>query len=172
MSDRPVFQKMAARAEYVEVGEDRTLPGLFRPGSGMRRFVTAPDLAYRAGYTRVSAGQGFKTFFWYDEFWVVLEGTGNVRAVDRLSGAVWDETLAPHDLVYIPAGTHITLEVPEAREGHILFFYIAIPASAKHAPWLASMTPEDIEDIKVRAEHTKEGFEQEAKRGGPARAIS
>jgi mannose-6-phosphate isomerase-like protein (cupin superfamily) len=160
-----MFQKISARAEEVDTTESRTLPHLFGAGSGMRRFVVPPDLAYRAGYTKVAAGQGIKTFFWYDEFWVVLEGEGKVTAIDRPSNTTMNEEVRAHDLVYIPAGTHISLVVP--GDGHILFFYIAIPASSKHAPWLASMTPEDIEDIKIRREHTNEGYEAEALRGKP-----
>jgi len=160
------FQKITASADEVETGEERTLPGLFQAGSGMRRFVTHRDLDYRAGYTKVARGQGFSTFFWYDEFWVVLEGHAEVQALDRPSGASWDERLGPKDLVYIPSGTRVSLAVPEG-EDHILFFYIALPASKKHAHWLASMQPEDLEDIRARNEHTAEGAEEEARRGGP-----
>jgi mannose-6-phosphate isomerase-like protein (cupin superfamily) len=133
----------------------------------MRRFIVNEDLAYRAGYTKVAAGQAIKTFFWYDEFWVVLEGRGKVTAIDRPSNTTIEEQLSPHDLVYIPAGTHITMDSVPEDGSHILFFYIAIPASSKHAPWIASMTPEDIEDIKLRQEHTKEGAAIEGQRGKP-----
>jgi len=162
-----MFQKISARADEVDTTDNRTLPDLFGPGSGMRRFVVAPDQAFRAGYTKVAGGQGIKTFFWYDEFWVVLEGKGKVTAIDRPSGTTINEELNPHDLVYIPSGTHITLDNATPDGSHLLFFYIAIPASSKHAPWIASITPEDIEDIKVRQEHTMEGAETEARRGKP-----
>ena len=165
VAERPIFRKFPARAEYIETGENRTLPNIFTLGSGMRRFVMAPDLSYRAGYTKVTPGGGFRTFFWYDEFWVILEGGGNVTAVDRPTGQTVKETLEVHDLVYIPAGTHITVDVSKGGAGHMLFFYIAIPASNKHAVWLASMTPEDIEDIRIRQEHTREGFDKEGARG-------
>ncbi|MCC7105734.1 MAG: hypothetical protein IT307_11365, partial [Chloroflexi bacterium] len=157
-----MFQKIPARAELVDGGESRTLPDLFKPGSGMRRFVVAPDGAYRAGYTKIQPGQGFKTFFWYDEFWVVLEGGADLTAIDRPSGTTFDEHLDSHDLVFIPSGTQVTLKHPDNAADPLLFFYIAIPASSKHAPWLATMTTEDIEDIKVRHEHTQSGAALEA----------
>jgi mannose-6-phosphate isomerase-like protein (cupin superfamily) len=163
-----MFRKIPIRADHVEGGDGRTLPKLFKPGSGMRRFVVAPDLAYRAGFTKVAPGQGFKTFFWYDEFWVVIEGGARVTAVDRPTGKTTTEPLETHDCVFIPAGTHITVEHPKDASRPLLFFYIAIPASSKHAAWMASMTPEDLEDIRVRQEHTKEGAEAESRRGAPA----
>ena len=164
--ERPIFCKFPARAESIETGENRTLPNVFKPGSGMRRFLKSPDLAYRAGYTKIAADSGIKTFFWYDEFWVILEGSAKVTAVDRPTGQTMKETLEAHDLVYIPAGTHITVDdVQKSGVGHILFFYIALPASNKHAAWLASMTPGDLEDIRIRQEHTMEGFDKEGSRG-------
>jgi hypothetical protein len=61
------------------------------------------------------------------------------------------------------------MEHPASASQPLLFFYIAIPASSKHAPWIASMTPEDLEDIRRRQEHTTEGATTEAKRGKPVR---
>jgi mannose-6-phosphate isomerase-like protein (cupin superfamily) len=164
-----MFQKIPIRADHVEGGEGRTLPGLFKAGSGMRRFIVPPDLAYRAGFTRVAPGQGFKTFFWYDEFWVVVQGGARVTAVDRPTKTTITETVDTHDCVFIPAGTHITVDHPQSASQPLLFFYIAIPASSKHASWIASMTPEDLEDIRRRQEHTTEGATAEATRGKPAR---
>lgn len=161
-----MFEVIAAKSELVDVGADRTIPGLFEEGSGMRRFITDRDLDFRAGYTKVGAGQHMSTFFWYDEFWVVLEGGGKVTATDRPTGSLIERDLLAHDLVFIPAGTHIAMDVP-AGDTPILFFYIAIPASNKHAHWLGSMTPEDIADIQRRNEHTPESFAAEAKRGAP-----
>jgi mannose-6-phosphate isomerase-like protein (cupin superfamily) len=158
-----MFQKTAIRAESVEVGENRTLPKLFKPGSGMKRFVTAPDLSYRAGYTRVGQGQEFTTFFWYDEFWVVIEGNARVVAVDRPTGTTTTEELQQHDYVFIGAGTDITVE--NTGGGPLLFMYIAIPASNKYSSWMAYLTPEDIASIRVREEHTKVLLEAEAQRG-------
>jgi len=164
-----MFRKIPIRADHVDDSEGRTLPKLFHPGSGMRRFVVAPDLAYRAGFTKVAPGQGFKTFFWYDEFWVVVQGGARVTAVDRPTNKTITEQVETHDCFFIPAGTHITVDHPKSASQPLLFFYIAIPASSKHAPWMAFMTPEDLEDIRKRHEHTAEGATAEAQRGKPAR---
>jgi ethanolamine utilization protein EutQ (cupin superfamily) len=133
----------------------------------MRRFVTDRNLDFRAGYTRVIPGQGIKTFFWYDEFWVTLEGNAHVTATDRPTGEVFERDLTPHNIVFIPSGTHIDMKVDPGAEQPFLFFYIAIPASSKHAHWLAAMTPEDVEDLRIRNEHTPEAFAAEAKKGAP-----
>jgi mannose-6-phosphate isomerase-like protein (cupin superfamily) len=164
-----MFQKVPIRADHVDSGPGRTLPHLFEPGSGMRRFIVAPDLAYRAGFTKVAPGQGFKTFFWYDEFWVVIQGGARVTAVDRPTNTTMTESLETHDCVFIPAGTHIAVDHPKSASQPLLFYYIAIPASSKHASWIASMKPEDLEDIRRRQEHTKEGAATEAQRGKPVR---
>ena len=162
-----MFEVISAVADEIEGGPNRTIPGIFGEGSGMRRFVTARDLDFRAGYTRVQPSQGVKTFFWYDEFWVTLEGEGNVTATDRPSGQVIERVLKPHDLVFIPSGTHIDLKIASDAAHPFLFFYIAIPASNKHAHWLAAMTPEDVEDVRIRNEHTPEAFAAERAKGAP-----
>jgi mannose-6-phosphate isomerase-like protein (cupin superfamily) len=162
-----MFQVISATADQVDGGPNRTIPRIFGDGSGMRRFVTDRDLDFRAGYTKVLPSQGIRTFFWYDEFWVTLEGVGQVTATDRPSGQVIEQTLNPHDLVFIPAGTHIDMKVPGNSNVPFLFFYIAIPASNKHAHWLAAMTPEDVEDVRIRNEHTPEAFAAEMKKGKP-----
>ena len=169
--ERLRFQKITANADEVDTGDGRTIPGLFEAGSGMRRFVTDRNLDYRAGYTKVPQGQGFKTFFWYDEFWVVLEGHARVHALDRPTEKTWDEEIGVRDLVYIPSGTKVTLRVPKS-DPYVLFFYIALPASNKHARWMSYMKPEDLEDIRARGEYTPEGFEAEAGRGQPRVGVS
>lgn len=165
VAERQKFRKLLARAEDVETGDNRALSGLLQPGNGLRRFVVAPDLSFRTGYSKITPEGGLKSFFWYDEFWAVLEGTGTVTAVDRPSGQTIKETLEVHDLVYVPAGTHITVDVPRKGIGHLMFFYVALPSSNKQAVWLASMTPDDVEDIRIRQEHTIDGFDREATRG-------
>ncbi len=163
LEDRILFKTTDITPSGVEGGDSRTLPHLFKAGSGMKRFVVAPDLAYRAGFTKVLPGQGFKTFFWYDEFWVSIEGEADVIALDRPTGTKVEEKLTPHKYVFIPAGTHITLQ--NNTDKIFLFTYIAVPSSNKYTPWMAYMTPEDIEDIRVRDEHTKSTRELENTRG-------
>jgi hypothetical protein len=162
-----VFDVISADAAAVDGGPNRTIPGIFGEGSGMRRFVTDRNLDFRAGYTKVVPSQGVKTFFWYDEFWVTLEGQAHVTATDRPTGEVIDRDLKPHDIVFIPSGTHIDMKVAPDAGQPFLFFYIAIPASNKHAHWLAAMTPEDVEDVRIRNEHTPDSFVAESKKGAP-----
>lgn len=148
-----MFKRLKFDDTKIRVAPDpeRLLPNLFGEGSGMYRFVTAEDLSFRAGFTRVAPGQGFKTFFWYDEFWVILRGKGRIKAVDRVSGREETLVLTPEDAFFIGKGTQITAESVDPKQA-FGFFYIALPASKKEAPWLAKMTAEDIEDIRGRAE--------------------
>lgn len=147
-----MLKKIEIEQAAVDIGEGRLLPKLFEPGSGMRRFVTAPDLSYRAGYTKIENGQGIKSFYWYDEFWIVMDGTAKLTGTDRATGETVVLDLKPRDYVFMGAGTHFTCEV---KDGPLLFVYIAIPASSKDAPWLANMTQEDIEDIRIRQEYSR-----------------
>jgi mannose-6-phosphate isomerase-like protein (cupin superfamily) len=148
-----MFKCLRFEESKIRVAPDpeRLLPKLFGEGSGMHRFVTAEDHAYRAGFTRVAPGQGFETFFWYDEFWIILRGKGRVKAVDRISGLEENLELTPDDAFFIGKGTHISAEAVDPDQA-FCFMYIAIPASKKEAAWLANMTPEDVEDVRIRVE--------------------
>jgi mannose-6-phosphate isomerase-like protein (cupin superfamily) len=163
-------QKTKVSADDVETGERRTFPGLFPPGSGMRRFIAAPDLSHRSGYTLIKAGQGFSAFYWYDEYVLAMEGSARLTTLERSSGTTTlDEDLQVNDLVYIPSGTHVSVHNPSTDGQHFLFLWIAIPAPAKHAPWIGAMTPRDIEDIRAQGELTPEGMAEEARRSKAAR---
>jgi mannose-6-phosphate isomerase-like protein (cupin superfamily) len=130
-------------------GPDQLLPKLFGKTGGMKRFAVADDEGLRAGFTKILKGAGFNTFFWYDEIWYVIDGKMDVKAVTRSTGATDNLSLEGGDAFYIPTGTHITTKVLSDR---IVFLYVAVPASIKTGRWLAHMTPEDIQDVKSRAE--------------------
>ena len=132
---------------------DRLTPKLFPQGGGMKRFVTHPGLEFRAGHTKLNPGQGFKTFFWYDEFWVVRRGRGRLVAVDRVTGEEESVELGDSDTVFFGKGIHARAEA--IGDEPWVFFYIAIPASKKEAPWLAKMTEEDLEDVRLREEYSQ-----------------
>jgi hypothetical protein len=130
---------------------ERLLPDLFKDGGGMKRFVTDPLLGFRAGHTKLSKGQGFDTYFWYDEFWVMRHGRGEAVATDRTTGEQSTYQLGPKDTVYIARGCHVTGR--GISDEPWVFFYVAIPASKRDATWLAHMTPQDIEDVRKREEY-------------------
>jgi len=135
-----------------KVGDpNQLLPRLFHDGGGMKRFVTDPLLRFRAGHTKLSKGQGFDTFFWYDEFWVGRAGRGEAIVTDRATGEVATYQLGPKDTVYIARGCHI--KGRGVSDEPWLFFYVAIPASKLDASYLAHMTQQDIEDVRKREEY-------------------
>jgi len=130
----------------------RLTPQLFPAGGGMKRFVTDPDLGFRAGHTKILKGRSFDTYFWYDEFWVIRHGSGRVVATDRATGEQTTVDLAPSDTVFLAKGIHIRAE--GTSDEPWVFFYVAIPASKKDGPWLAYMTADDIADVRKREEYT------------------
>ena len=153
MSDRFKVYRLNPDEIIDEVGAaDRLTPKLFPKGGGMKRFVTHPGLEFRAGHTKLSPGQGLKTFFWYDEFWVVRRGQGRLDATDRISGETESVELGPSDTVFFGKGVHARAEA--IGDEPLVFFYVALPASKKDAAWLAVMTPEDIEDVRLREEYS------------------
>lgn len=144
--------KYSVKEEDIPLsGPDQLLPKLFGTTGGMKRFAVAEDERLRAGFTKVLKNAGFKTYFWYDEIWYVIDGKMDVTAVDRATKKVTNLTLEGRDAFYIPTGTHITTKVVSDR---LVFMYIAVPSSSKDGRWLAHMTPEDIEDIRLRNEYS------------------
>ncbi len=131
-------------------GPDQLLPKLFGKQGGMKRFAVADDEKLRAGFTKVLKGGGFKTFFWYDEIWFIIDGEMDVTAITRSENKTEKFTAKGRDAFYIPTGTHISTVVKSDR---VLFMYIAVPASSKDGRWLAHLTPQDIEDVKIRNEY-------------------
>lgn len=131
---------------------EQMLPGLLGRdmGANLKRFVTAEDLNYRAGFARFEEGKVIESFYWYDEFWCILEGEGKVKTVNRASGEEKEWDLKPKELFFISKGEWIQA-IALSKEPFV-FFYCAIPASAKDAPWLAHMTKDDIDDVKKREE--------------------
>lgn len=129
------------------------LPGLLGRDKGMnlKRFVTAKDLGYRAGYFKMEEGTSFESFYWYDEFWCILEGEGKVKAVNRASDKGREWRLEAKDLFFISKGEWIRA-ISLSNEPFV-FFYCAIPASSKDSPWLAHMTTKDINDVRKRKEY-------------------
>ncbi len=151
MNERFAVYRLDPADIVDEVGaSDRLTPKLFPQGGGMKRFVTHPGLEFRAGHTKLNPGQGFKTFFWYDEFWVVRRGGGRLTVTDRISGEEETVDLEASDTVYFGKGVHARAEAVGNEPW--VFFYVAIPASKKDAPWLAAMTDEDVEDVRLRDE--------------------
>src|SRR5947208_11898945 len=115
----------------------------------MKRFAVAEDEKLRAGFTRILRGEGFKTYFWYDEVWYIIDGRMDVTAVTRSEKRTERFVLDARDAFYIQTGTHISTRVVSEK---VLFLYVAVPASIRHARWLAHMTPEDLGDLKIRRE--------------------
>jgi len=131
---------------------DRLIPKTFPKGGGMLRFVTAEDLSFRAGFTKLNKGEYVNSYFWYDELWLVMRGRGQVKTVERPSTKEEINDLKPEDAFYIPKGTHVYVE-GTSEDQPLIFFYIAIPASKKEGFWLAHMLPQDIQDVRDREEY-------------------
>jgi len=130
-------------------GPEQLLPAVFGRRGGMKRFAVAEDERLRAGFTRILRGEGFKTYFWYDEVWYIIDGRMDVTAVTRSEKRTERFVLAARDAIYIRTGTHIS---PRVVSEKVLFLYVAVPASIRDARWLAHMTPEDLGDVRVRQE--------------------
>lgn len=134
---------------------DRLIPKTFPRGGGMYRFVTAEDLSFRAGFTKLSKGEYVRGYFWYDEIWLVMRGTGLVKTIERPSTEEQVNELKPDDAFYIPKGTHVYFECT-SEDQPLVFMYVAIPASKKEGFWLAHMLPEDIQDVRDREEYHRD----------------
>ncbi len=128
------------------------LPGLLGENRrvNLKRFVTASDLSYRAGYFRMERNSSFESFYWYDEVWCILEGEGKVGTIHRASGETKEWELRAKDLFFISKGEWI--RATALSKGPFVFFYCAIPAASKDSPWLAHMTKKDLNDIRKREE--------------------
>lgn len=149
-----IFETYSFRAEDIKTKPSdpgRLIPRTFKRGGGMYRFITAPDLSHRAGFTKLSKGEGFSSYFWYDEYWLMLEGESHVVATDRAAGTRRDVDLGPRDAVFIGVGTHIVHEC--ISDEPTIFMYVAVPASKRDGKWLAHVTPEDIQDVRDREEY-------------------
>jgi ethanolamine utilization protein EutQ (cupin superfamily) len=121
----------------------------------MHRFVTADDLSFRAGFTKLNKGEYVKGYFWYDELWLVMRGKGQVKTVERPSTKEQVNDLKSEDAFYIPKGTHVYVE-GTSEDGPLIFMYVAIPASKKDGFWLAHMLPQDIQDVRDREEYHRD----------------
>lgn len=159
------FLKYSFDPAEIEVGEDRLLPLLFSSGSGMKRFVEPIDHALRAGFTKVAAGGGFETFFWYKEIWFVIEGRGVLSVVDKRRGTANEVELRGRDAVYFPEGMRISLS--SVGPDDLVFLYCAVPASKRDATWLAAMEPQDLEDVRIRGEFPSSRAKETRSRTGP-----
>jgi mannose-6-phosphate isomerase-like protein (cupin superfamily) len=148
------FLKCSFRPDEIDGGDERTLPELFEPGSGMRRFTTPDDRELRAGFTRLKDSQEIKTFFWYKEIWYVISGTAELTVTDKRTGETVTETLEAQDAVYYPEGVRIVCKNESGDDFY--FLYCAVPASNRDARWLAVMDEEDINDVRIRREYDPE----------------
>lgn len=144
------FSRYTFRPEDIEVGEERLLPNLFAPGGGMKRFANPDDGDLRAGFTRVPAGEGFSTYFWYKEIWFVVEGNARLDVHDKRAGTTESVQIGPRDALYFPEGVRVDLA--NDTDSPIHFLYCAVPASRRVAPWLAAMDERDLEDVRQRRE--------------------
>jgi mannose-6-phosphate isomerase-like protein (cupin superfamily) len=96
----------------------------------MKRFVTAGDLSFRAGFAKLNPGDLFEDTYWYHEFFYTVSG----KAQFTCEGSRWDSSkntfeATTGDVVYIQKGTKWKFvcisDVP------YVFFYVAIPASSQ-----------------------------------------
>lgn len=102
-------------------------------GSGpgmMKRFITAKDLSFRAGFWRLAPGESSEDVYWIHEFLYVRSGKGRYSC----EGNKWNphpkEFVAePGDVIYVQKGTKWRVECI-SEEPHVLF-YVAVPASAQ-----------------------------------------
>jgi mannose-6-phosphate isomerase-like protein (cupin superfamily) len=125
------------------LGKDKT--------ANLKRFVTAPNLSYRAGFARLEETTGFESFYWYDEFWCVIQGKGEVTTINRATSEKQNWNLESRDIFFIPKGDWVSIRASSKEP--LVFFYCAIPAASLDAPWLAHMTKEDIFDVVKRREY-------------------
>ena len=145
------FKKYSFDPNDVVVGEGRLLQANFSPGSGLKRFVTPADQSLRAGFDRSAPGRVLDTFFWYKELWYVIDGTAVVTVTDKRTGEEVTERVKERDALYFPEGVRVHMQVDSDRD--LLFFYCAVPASKRDAPWLAAMDERDVEDVRKRGEY-------------------
>lgn len=145
-----MFSKYSFNPSDIEDGDTRLLPNLFSEGGGMKRFATPEDGDLRAGFTRVAAGEGFSTFFWYKEIWYVVEGSARLTVLDKRTQKSESMDVGPRDALYFPEGVRVDLHNDRSEPIH--FLYCAVPASKTPAAWLAAMDERDIEDVRQRKE--------------------
>ncbi len=154
--ERKVFVHQLNEAEIIVDTKDsnRLIPNTFPKGGGMRRLVTGEDLSLRAGFTKISKGETIDTYFWYEEIWIVLRGTGELTTFVRPSTEETTSELKPEAFVYYPKGCHAYAECTSNEP--LIFLYCAVPASKKEGFWMKHMTPEDMKDIVIREEFREE----------------
>lgn len=95
----------------------------------LKRFVTARDLSFRAGFFRLEAGHAHETFYWYSEFHYVIEGSLRYTYKDRNEAQFHTLEAVAGDAVFVGLGTQFRLECISSAPSTV--FYVAIPASAK-----------------------------------------
>ena len=104
-----MFQKVPIRADHVDSGAGRTLPHLFESGSGMRRFIVPPDLAYRAGFTtHPSTGRRYRVGEAFD-----YDPVSQVQLIT----IVFEDVLDPNETFIVPLA-HRQL-FPAELEAHL-----------------------------------------------------
>jgi mannose-6-phosphate isomerase-like protein (cupin superfamily) len=152
VSDRVRVYSLDADDMVERVGApDWFAPRLSRGGGWAKLFVTDPNLDYATGHIKLSRGNGFETFFWYDEFFVVRQGRGRVVATDRISGEETTVEVGSADTVFVAKGVHIRVE--GVSDEPWVVFWVAFPAPKKDEHWLARMMQQDIGDVRKRDEY-------------------
>ena len=96
----------------------------------MKRFVTAKDLSFRAGFWKLRPGEVSEDTYWIHEFLYIKSGRGRYSC----EGNKWNPEprqfeAEPGDVIYIQKGSKWKVECISS-EPHVLF-YIAIPASSQ-----------------------------------------
>ena len=86
----------------LKPGNYQLLQAVFGRKGGMKRFAVAEDERLRAGFTRILQGGAFKTYFWYDEIWYVIDGRMQVTASTRSENRIEKFMLRARDAFYIP----------------------------------------------------------------------
>jgi mannose-6-phosphate isomerase-like protein (cupin superfamily) len=148
-TDATEFRKLTLSPDDIVHEEGvagRLLPDVFIGGGGMLRWVRDDDKRFSAGFTRMPPGGSWATFFWYNEFWIVMKGTGHVVSTNRVTGKTLEETLSPGDAVFIPEGCHISARTNEDWT----YFWCAVPCGRVCQDWLANLEPSDIDDAQLR----------------------
>ena len=99
-------------------------------GLWMKRFVTAEDLSFRAGFGKKEPKTSSEGVYWYHEFLHIMSGKGQYSCEpSRWNPEKRSFTAEKGDAVYIQKGTKWRVEC--ISDEPLVFFYVAIPASSQ-----------------------------------------
>ncbi len=95
----------------------------------MKRWITASDLSFRAGFTKLHPGDTMQKFNIMHEFFYTISGKWRWSGRPRLDGPEVTFEAGPGDVVYIQKGTQVKAE--NISDEPVVSFYIAVPASSQ-----------------------------------------